>query len=141
MFKRFQVALDQMLVGDVKDSYIDYLNRYLANLEVLVAVLKEYHCPIMVAEPLRIALWFPISLLNLLKFELTWWVMTVLMCSVGLVFVGSALAVVNLALKGTIAYRQQHGDDDSDGEQSEHEGGSAFDDTSFRDDDDLFKRK
>ena len=67
------MALDQLLVGDVKDSYVDSLNRYLANLEVLGAVFKEYHFPFMVVELLRLALWFPIKLLNLMKYELTWW--------------------------------------------------------------------
>ena len=99
------MALDQLLVGDVKDSYVDYLNRYLANLEVLVAVFKEYHFPVMVAELFRFAIWFPVSLLNLMKYEMTWWIVTFILCSIGLVFVGCALALINLILKGTIAYR------------------------------------
>ena len=119
LFKRLQVALDQLLVGDVKDSYVDSLNRYLANLEVLAAVCKEYHFPFMIVELLRLPLWFPIKLLNLMKYELTWWIVTFVLCAIGLVFVGCALALINLILKGTIAYRQQHGDDDeSDGASS-----------------------
>ena len=60
MFKRLQKVLDELFVGDSRDSYIDWLNKYLANLEVLTTVCQEYHLPAMISEILRLGLWFPI---------------------------------------------------------------------------------
>lgn len=133
-----------MLVGDVKDSYVDSLNRLLANIEVLTAILQEYHFPVIVIYFLQFPLWFPIKLLNLMKQELTYWILTFVLCAIGLVFVGCAVALFHIILKGTIAYHQQHPDDDAASEgasSAQQEGGSCTSfDGGLRDDDD-FQRK
>lgn len=124
---------------------MDSLNRFLTNLEVLAAASREYHFPVLLAELLRLPLWFSINLLNLFKQELTWWIVTFICCAIGLVFVGCAVALFLIALKGTIAYRHQHGaggDDDGGASSAQHEGGSCgFSSASSRDDDDVFRRK
>ena len=111
---------------------------------MLATACQEYHFPVLLAELLRLPLWFAINLLNLFKQELTWWIVTFICCAIGLVFVGCAVALFLIALKGTIAYRHQHGaDGEGDGASSaQHEGGSCgFASTDGRDDDDLFRRK
>ena len=134
-----------MLVGDVKDSYVDTLNRFLVNLEVLSEVLQDYHFPLVVTQVLMVPLWLPIKLLNLMKGELTWWILCFILCAIGLVFVGCAVALFHIVLKGTIAYRQQHPDEDAASEgasSAQHEGGTCTSfDGGLRDDDDLFQRK